>query len=175
MKKAVLASIKPCHTARIKAGEKDIEVRKTRPSIADPFKVYVYETKDGGTGAGAVVCEFVFDWFCIMPDPMDGSIRKEFCQGACLTEQEIRDYAKGRDVYGWHISELIVYETPKALSDFTPLCRFLLDGGECDHGKVACPYQDFDYNPWPDYSVNVVTCRKRMAKPPQSWCYVEEV
>ena len=47
MSKAVLMSIKPKWTKKIFEGKKTIEIRRTRPSIPTPFKVYVYCTKTG--------------------------------------------------------------------------------------------------------------------------------
>lgn len=93
-----------------------------------------------------------------------------------LTLDELLAYAgsANRILYGWHISGLKVYDKPKKLEDFTPHCEFMTDDMlSCDHNKVACYYQHFDHNPWPDCSLNTVTCRKRMKRPPQSWCYVE--
>jgi hypothetical protein len=78
-------------------------------------------------------------------------------------------------VYGWHISELKVYEKPVPLNKFVPYCQFMLnDLLTCDHEAIGCPYQNFDYNPWPGCSLNTVTCMKLVKKPPQSWCYVLE-
>lgn len=94
-----------------------------------------------------------------------------------LTLDELLAYAgsPNRILYGWHISGLKVYDKPKPLGDFTPRCEFMTDDMlTCDHKAVGCPYQNYDYNPWPDGSLNTVTCRKRMNRPPQSWCYVEE-
>ena len=44
MSKAVLISIRPKWCEKIVNGEKTIEVRKTRPKLETPFKVYVYCT-----------------------------------------------------------------------------------------------------------------------------------
>lgn len=46
MKKAVLISIRPQWCELIANGKKTIEVRKTRPKLQPPFKVYIYCTKD---------------------------------------------------------------------------------------------------------------------------------
>ena len=78
-------------------------------------------------------------------------------------------------MYGWHVSELKVYDEPIPLNKFVPYCRFMTDDMlSCDHEAVGCPYQNFDHNPWPDCSLNTVTCMKLMKRPPQSWCYVLE-
>lgn len=44
MNKAVLISIRPEWVEKILAGEKKMEVRKTRPNMETPFKVYIYCT-----------------------------------------------------------------------------------------------------------------------------------
>jgi hypothetical protein len=38
--------------------------------------------------------------------------------GARLKAKELYDYAKGKTVYGWHISDLKIYDTPKELGEF---------------------------------------------------------
>jgi len=45
MSKAVMLSIRPKWCEKIASGEKTIEVRKTRPKLEPPFKVYIYCTK----------------------------------------------------------------------------------------------------------------------------------
>lgn len=70
---AVMLSLRPQWCEKIFNGSKSIEVRKSRPSIPTPFKVYVYETK-GKTkywsqpmpipyteGRGKVIGSFVCD------------------------------------------------------------------------------------------------------------------
>jgi predicted transcriptional regulator len=173
--KAVLASIKPRHTANIKAGKKSLEVRKTVPTISNPFKVYVYETKDGGEGAGAVVCEFVCDYIAFMQNLFDGSISQEDCQAACLTEQEILDYAAGKTVYGWHISGLKVYEKPKPLSWFVTEgdcnCMNCKKCGWFNKGNGYNVEDDCDLG---YENIGRETPLKPLFRPPQSWCYVED-
>ena len=46
MSKAVLISIRPKWCELIANGAKTVEVRKSRPKIATPFKCYIYCTKD---------------------------------------------------------------------------------------------------------------------------------
>ena len=70
--KAVLMSIQPKWVEKIASGEKMIEVRKSRPKLKTPFKVYIYETKGKQVehlngcdityhGRGKVIGEFVCD------------------------------------------------------------------------------------------------------------------
>lgn len=142
--KAVMASIKPRHTANIMAGIKDVELRKTGPGTV-PFRVYVYETLGGG-GAGEVVCEFVCDRYVGNFFDVYGRVRDWVCQAACVSEKEILEYARGGNICGWHISELKVYEETVPLSAFKGLRR-----------------TKFGLEPY------------AMKRPPQSWCYVEEL
>ena len=46
MEKAVLLSVHPQWCERIADGGKTIEVRKTKPKLDTPFKVYIYCTAD---------------------------------------------------------------------------------------------------------------------------------
>ena len=40
----------------------------------------------------------------------------------CLKKKEIDNYGKGKMLYGWHISDLKIYDKPKELSEFfTPM------------------------------------------------------
>lgn len=65
-------------------------------------------------------------------------------------------YANGKILYGWHISNLVIYDKPKLLHHFFKPC----DG--CDKiGTKRCTEELTD-------------CRaKVITRPPQSWCYVE--
>ena len=63
MKKAVLISIRPEWCQKIASGEKTIEVRKNRPKLAQPFKCYIYCTRDkhlafmqNQTGSNLIAC-----------------------------------------------------------------------------------------------------------------------
>ena len=76
---------------------------------------------------------------------------------ACINPEDFQNYADGKWLYGWHISNLKIYDTPKKLSEFKGLCKVESD---C----CACPY----------YNYSKMDCDGRTIKrPPQSWCYVE--
>ncbi len=169
--KAVLISIQPKWVEKIASSEKTIEVRKSVPKLERPFKVYIYETKgkqiehvDGCDityyGRGKVIGEFVCRGM------MDGGSHL-LPKQSCLTIDEILDYAKGKRVYGWRIADLKIYDKPKELSEFYSIAK---NGGDC---CVGCIYHET-----PNYEMPCVKCfgdRKYLIRPPQSWCYVEEV
>ena len=65
---------------------------------------------------------------------------------SCVSKEELNAYgAKAPLLYGWHISDLRIYDAPRELSEFT---------GLRDTRFGAAPYD--------------------IKRAPQSWCYVEE-
>ena len=170
MSKAVLISIRPEWCEKIVSGEKTIEVRKTRPKMQTPFKCYIYMTKqkkgeDGWLaavcaenrcyyGAGSVIGEFVCDEVETYDDDTihaftheDYSRWNDFdLDRACMHPEDFEHYASDSWLYGWHISDLVIYDNPKELSEFEGLQK-----------------TRFGYAPY------------KITRPPQSWCYVEDV
>lgn len=80
-----------------------------------------------------------------------------------LSFSDIEKYANGNEVYGWHISNLKIYDKPKELSEFYK-----------KDFKKALLYWEYlfsidcvDDEPEPKEEDYILT------KPPQSWCYVE--
>ena len=177
MNKAVMLSIRPKWVEKIASGEKTIEVRKTRPKLGTPFKCYIYCTlpkyphedfiatdypSPQFYGGGKVIGEFTCERIFPINIFDNGSIQNwlfEHMERSCLTYEELADYiGNGRTGYGWHISDLRIYDMPKELSEFKGLCKVEAD---C----CACPY----------YNYSKMDCDGRTIKrPPQSWCYVEE-
>lgn len=193
--KAILMSIKPKRCEKIFSGEQTVKVCKTAPKDA-PFKVYVYcsngdklrlvhSLNTDGVNCmvennefvlndilnGKVIGEFVCDkviktcgWrlrgntgWCAKRTEAE----EKFPTSACLTIDEIVEYAggEGREVSGWHISELKIYDEPKELSEF----------------KKLCPIKNQDCNNCEFYSDYSGSCTNWVTRPPQSWCYVEEI
>ena len=122
--KSVLISIQPKWCELIASGKKTVEVRKTRPKIDVPFKCYIYCTKSkkpyesfavsgkpfecGGKVIGEFVCDYIVDCRDINMD------------NTCLSVAEWLKYTNGHKgiVWGWHISDLVIYDEPKELSEF---------------------------------------------------------
>ena len=196
--KAVLISIQPKWCERIANGSKTIEVRKTKPKLETPFKVYIYCTNNGGTlhlaydglhyhksyiGKndssninGKVIGEFVcnnIDWH-----GLSNLIVKEDAEhtlsGTCLTKEEVLNYlgyqkgtsiyaCKNYDFYGWHISNLVIYDKPRELSEFYTVVENE-DCGKCQYYDTPCESEPCN---------QCQGGRKYLTRPPQSWCYVE--
>lgn len=145
-KKAVLASIKPKYCELIAARKKLFEIRKNRPKIDVPFKVYIYQTKGHwfykileclGLYQRKVIGEFIcdrIDGFSVYENGTVCNWNYTELYKSCLKYSEIAEYiGTGKFGYAWHISELVIYDKPKELSEFG------------------------------------------LKRPPQSWCYVEEI
>lgn len=100
----------------------------------------------------------------------DARIRpaKELFQRACLTEDEAEDYLKGRYGFGWHISNLKIYDQPKELNEFWFPPDLYCEKEQC--GSCPCD-QVADVNG--EYSFDC-EWKRPLTRPPQSWCYVEE-
>lgn len=183
MSKAVVLSIRPKWCEKIISGEKTIEVRKTRPKQNPPFKCYIYCTKgrpdlnipisqerlmrdylETGSmkslncplGNGKVIGEFTCDRIYGLA-PLNHA-PDDAAQQACMTREEIVRYLKGVG-YGWHISDLRIYDEARELSEFQRATN------PCDSCHA-------------EYTWKCTDCKKfggDIKRPPQSWCYVEEV
>ena len=164
--KAVMLSIKPQWCELIANGKKTIEVRKTKPKIETPFKCYIYCSKTGifleqsktnpalqknviDKYGGKVIGEFVCDDILSIEVCKNGDVLNyhfSFRVLSCLSKDEICNYiGKGNIGYGWHISDLVIYDKPKELSEFN----------HCG--------TNYHSNP------------KIISQPPHGWCYAEEV
>ena len=146
--KAILISIKPKWVAKILNGEKTIEIRKTYPKCDLPIYVYIYCTKDkkgifkerhsGYTLLnqnkwiqselnGKVVAKFTLNkveeikhkvhWEDFDSYYMLGNMVYDD-EETCVSEEELSEYLKDNTGYAWHISNLIIFDKPKELSEF---------------------------------------------------------
>ena len=181
MSKAVLISIRPKWCELIANGTKTVEVRKSRPKLHTPFKCCIYCTSykhlafaQDAAGANPIACidaetaipvggfvgnakvigEFICDRIYELA-PLNHA-PSDVEQQACLTREEIVQYLNGIG-YGWHISDLRIYDTPRELSTL----RRPYECDECD-AKWAT-----DCNDCHD--------KGKIKRPPQSWRYVEEL
>ena len=198
MSKAVMISIRPKWCEKICNGKKTIEIRKTRPKLETPFKCYVYCTRDkhlafmqnasgtnliacmnaetaipvgGFLGNGKVIGEFICDRIYELETKAPGGsyyvkgedqpTTNDVARQSCLTLKDMHEYLQLKAGYGWHISDLVIYDEPKMLSEFRRVCvndlycescaMYWKNGGNCGNESL------------------------RLKRPPQSWCYVEEM
>ena len=108
-------------------------------------RIYKLETRSPG-GSYYVVGE---------DKPTTNRVARESCLGLA----DMHRYLWSKTGYGWHISELKIYDVPKELSKFRRVCpndlycencaMYWNNGGTCGNGGLL------------------------LKRPPQSWCYVE--
>lgn len=187
--KSVLISIRPKWVEKIASGKKTIEVRKSAPKEV-PFKAYIYCTKQKINGeilltyerkiegrnrgfrdkgdiplAGKVIGEFIcdkVDKYTFSHYEAEYRVTHVEQNAMCLNQPELIHYGKGETLYGWHISDLKIYDKPRALSEFytKKKCNSCKKSG---YESTACMYDE--------------DCKVPMSitRPPQSWQYVGEV
>lgn len=86
---------------------------------------------------------------------------------SCLTDEQTADYLGDKDGYGWHISDLKIYDKPRKLSEFYTIPK---SGSDCCFGCL--------WNATPLDEMPCRTCkreRKYLYRPPQSYMFVEEL
>lgn len=203
--KSVLISIRPKWVEKIASGEKTIEVRKTAPQSQVPFKAYIYATKakkfykcgavstsdellwlangkvEMGDGFkfwadgdeyqclnGRIIGEFICDKvypiknrgssFSVADE--EQSVTNEIARQSCLYYDDMVSYFGNKDGFGWHISDLKIYDKPKELSEFCIPCKV-----SCENCKNPLYFEC-----WCEEKG-----KKIVTRPPQSWCYVEDL
>lgn len=177
--KAVMISIQPKWVEKIANGEKTIEVRKSAPKEV-PFKAYIYETQGQyvkfthgahtkyGYGRGKVIGEFICDKvysiknrgssFSVADE--EQSVTNEIARQSCLYYDDMVSYFGNKDGFGWHISELVIYDKPKELGEFCIPCKI-----SCENCKNPLYFEC-----WCEEKG-----KKIVTRPPLSWCYVEDL
>ena len=176
--RAVLLSIRPEWVELIAKGKKTIEVRKTRPKLKTPFKCYIYCTKSGQKiycrssqriGNGMVIGEFVCDRvFDIEYEEGEGYNEGYTPLGFsdCLSDDQFDGYLRGENGYGWHITNLVIYDQPKHLTDFKRPCKNAFYCESCAMYKersAACGNAALEITHPPQSYMEVVMKRAREA------------
>jgi len=142
----IMISIRPEWVEEITAGRKTTEVRKTRPKQEPPFRCLIYRTNGGGV-VGEFICNRIVTLSASYKDIERANRGFSFYEQTRLTDRQIIDYlGNGATGFGWCISKLKIYDKPRPITDF------------CIH---------------PDRSVN--NWKLPLKRPPQSWCYVDEM
>lgn len=88
----------------------------------------------------------------------DQPTTNDVARQSCLTLKDMHEYLQSKVGYGWHISDLVIYDEPKELSEFQRATD------PCDSCRA-------------EYTWECTGCKKLsgdIKRAPQSWCYVEE-
>ena len=147
-------------------------MRKTAPQEV-PFKAYIYCTKekkqddiiwagvcgDRGKWNGRVIGEFICNNASELDYVYYWNNGYEF--ETCLTYRQVADYGNGKPLYGWHISDLKIYDKPRELSEFSRPCSY---SGLC----FSCKRTSFKKD-------GNLLCNTKITRPPQSWMRVEDL
>lgn len=172
--KSILLSIKPKYVELIASGQKTIEVRKTAPKCETPFKCYIYMTQGKLKDLG-IYSEWVYknrmkvigEFICDKASELDyvyyWNNGYEF--ETCLTYRQVADYGKGKTLYGWHISDLKIYDKPRELSDFYRECE---NPCKPNKGKILCITTK-------SLKMNGCNGKIPLTRAPQSWQYIEDL
>lgn len=169
-----------------------IYVTKDKPYLYGDMPIKEFYLDNGGYKGGEcngiklcngkVIGEFICDeveefheWE-LSPQGKFADFEKErlenFLTAACLSEEEVVRYRENlpycKPLYGWHISDLKIYDKPKELNEFYRPCP--IENKDCENCiKYGKPYTwDFDEE------IGKIFCTRRVTRPPQSWQYVEE-
>ena len=173
--KSVLISIRPEWVEKMLNDKKTIEVRKSAPKEV-PFKCYIYMTQGAYKDLGLysegiyqnrmkVIGEFICDKVYLIKNQRnrfvvaneEQGVTNEIARQSCLDYDDMVNYLGDKDGYGWHISDLKIYNKPRELSEFLKPCP--AKKGVC----LDCiAYNEYDE-----------VCANNLTRPPQSWQYVE--
>lgn len=199
--KSIMISIQPQWVEKILNGEKTIEIRKTMPKSELPVKVYIYCTNNKKYTVAPF--RFVEGWrykkydnttsyangcTANIGEDINGKIVAEFTlknisywqpywtpevmhicdisEKSCVSTEDLMQYCDNKIIYAWHIDDLKIYDKPKELSEFRKRNKCHYTNYEDGCCFECCTFYDLG------------DCNGRYSKierPPQSWCYVEEL
>lgn len=151
----------------------------TMPDAKDPHNILELHGADGkirkanGKIIGEFTCDRIYEIrkrgipenfdYCYLSlnewgnDDIETEIRA--ISASCVSKEELNAYgAKAPLLYGWHISDLRIYDAPRELSEFQ---------------RATDPCNSYHA----EYTWECADCKKfggNIKRAPQSWCYVED-
>ena len=182
--RAILTSIRPEHLVNILNGDKPFELRSVCPNIELPCIALLYCCKSSKYLLDWDYQNGKKTWFlwdkrkhkyplkheqldngkvlakCVMTECIDwhNYSWQEVCRLGCVSDQQLRDYAKNKkNIYLWHLENIEIFDKPKDISNFYTT-----------HLDKTIP-ELFDNSIQLPNGVWV----KPLTRAPQSWCYVE--
>lgn len=175
----ILAIIEPYYYYLIAEEKKKIEVRKKAFKNL-PQDIAFYMSKDEnsftkipkefqekyrkhfGKIGMRVVCDKVYE-YTFSHYKVEYRVTHVEQEAMCLNQPELIRYGKGKLLYGWHISDLKIYDKPKELSEFRK-SGFMTE-------------EEWLFNLYPNTHCHYDAWAKKfeITRPPQSYMFVEEV
>lgn len=184
MDKAVLISIKPEWCKLIASGRKTVEIRKNEPKLVKPFKCFIYCTMPNPTHQkdvveiagkrinGKVWAEFTC--YNIEPFTTDYRADKEqtmqLSKKSCVSYEDLSEYEwSAHCLFGWHISDLKIYDKPRNLHEFVRFDFQSMNGTNiCGNTKCKNYIPSDSWMQPPECAIDGCYLKR----PPQSWCYI---
>lgn len=127
---------------------------------------------------GMVVGEFICDRILEIPmlenEYGTYDISDDDLELTCLKQRDLWDYGNGQTLYGWHISDLIVYQHPRPLQSLLKPCQGAMQNCmDCQHSQPLVVANGGSLTGVPKSSCNTI-CTNRIKIAPQSWGYVQK-
>ena len=141
-----------------KASDESLFLSNGKVEMCDGFKFWADKTEYELLN-GKVIGEFVCKRCEVFP--ISSAPMRVLSALSLVPMPELYGYANGKSLYGWKISDLVIYDKPKPLSDFYTWkkCNSCKVSG---YESAACIYDE-------NCKVPAVITR-----PPQSWRYIME-
>lgn len=146
------------------------EIYHGKPVFITTYSVYSnpYEQKV----IGEFICDEIREYYPISNiDPINKPYGDDILASSCVSAEELNDFAWSGSgygkLYGWHISELKIYNKPKSLSEFGTLC---------DEDCPNCEFWKYDMVNQHERDMDCTNSSyplRPLKRPPQSWYYVE--
>lgn len=173
--KAILMSIKPKYVAAILNGSKTIEIRKSIPKCDLPIDVYIYCCKQRKNEIGChinyekvdgkVVAKFTLKTLWKYENKnlvaykganrMERYAYEDLQIFGRVSQEELDKYVKDKPFYIWHIDNLVPFDEPKELREFSSKIE-----------KTCICFNQF---------VAEGTRKVPLTRAPQSWCYCNQI
>ena len=168
-----------CYIYCTKSGEYKYRVR------LDENRVQHGEVWNGRV-IGEFVCDKVYKFN--IDELIKHSTLERLLEKSKLTYKELLDYVQTRqaifyawnisDFYGWRTSDLKIYDKPKALGELRKPCIDKYQYCQsCKYGLITLSPDEEEYAMYHGgyYDTFDTVCTNSVTRPPQSWCYVEEL
>lgn len=132
---------------------------------------------------GEFVCDAVFPISVTYSDENSRIALREFPYTGMTDKQIMYDIGNGKTGYGWHISDLVIYDIPRELKEFLIVdkktvknCPYRERTGQAEtvtkhngwiKGCYICTRDEIDW---------CYPCQtKNIERAPKNWCYVEDL
>ena len=109
--------------------------------------------------------------FCIKGE--DIAYTNRIANQSCLQFPDLRDYLKDKDGYGWHISDLKIYDKPKELTQFKKRCNRKNVYGIEVSGCSVCRMWRMNYKTFMNECV--LDEKVKVEKSPRNYIYVSDL